>query len=209
MKMEIDGIEDNAPIPETFAFGIPDEKDPMTFGPNRNPAIRWSDLPAGTRSLVILVVDPDVPSEADDVNQEGRTVSADLPRVPFYHWVMVDIDPTLGEIGEGSCSQEVTPKGKSNPPGPAGSRQGLNDFTGFLAGDPDMGGSYFGYDGPCPPWNDEIPHRYRFRLIATSLETIPVDGDFRGPEVEEAIKGHVLGEASITGRYSLNPSVPA
>jgi len=207
MKLEIEGIQDNATIPERFAFGVADPKQHMQLGENRNPSIRWSDLPAGTRSLVLLCVDPDVPSEADDVNQEGRVVSADLPRVPFYHWVMVNIDPALKGIEEGSCSQGVTPKGKQAPDGPEGSRQGLNDFTGFLAGDPDMGGKYWGYDGPCPPWNDEIPHRYRFRLIATSLANVDVKGEFRGPDVEEAIKGHVLEEASITGRYTLNPSV--
>lgn len=209
MELTIEGIEDDAPIPETFCFGIQDPDSHMTLGPNRNPAMRWSGVPEGTRSLVILCVDPDVPSEADDVNQEGKTVSADLPRVPFYHWVMVDIDPELAQIAEGSCSDGVVPKGKRNPDGPRGSRQGMNDFTGFLAGDPDMGGDYFGYDGPAPPWNDELVHRYRFRLIATSLPRVPVEGEFRGPDVEEAIKGHVLAEASITGRYTLNPDLKA
>ncbi|MCP1728388.1 Raf kinase inhibitor-like YbhB/YbcL family protein [Natronospira proteinivora] len=207
MELRIEGFEDNGPIPERFAFGVPDTKNHMRLGDNRNPAMQWSGLPEGTRSLLILCVDPDVPSEADDVNQEGKTVSKDLPRVPFYHWVMVDIDPSLGQIAEGSCSDSVIPRGKRRPDGPNGTRQGLNDFTGFLAGDPDMEGQYFGYDGPCPPWNDEIPHRYRFRLIATSLARVPVEGDFRGPDVEAAIKGHVLGEASITGRYTLNPKV--
>jgi len=207
MELKIEGLDDNGIIPERFAFGVQDREQHMRFGDNRNPAMVWSNLPAGTRSLVILCVDPDVPSEADDVNQEGKTVSRDLPRVPFYHWVMVDIDPGLSQIAEGACSEGVTPKGKRKPDGPVGARQGLNDFTGFLAGDPDMGGAYFGYDGPCPPWNDELPHRYRFRLIATSLPSIPVKGDFGGADVEAAIEGHVLGEASITGRYTLNPDV--
>ncbi|MDQ2070627.1 YbhB/YbcL family Raf kinase inhibitor-like protein [Natronospira bacteriovora] len=207
MKLEIPGIVDDQAIPERFCFGIPASDGPMQLGENRNPAIHWSDLPEGTRSLVLICVDPDVPSVADDVNQEGKSIAKDLPRVDFYHWLMVDIDPGLGEIREGSCSEGVTAGGKDSPPGPTGSRQGLNDYTGFMAGNPDMEGQYFGYDGPCPPWNDERPHRYRFRLIATSLPRLNVDDAFRGPDVEAAIKGHVLGEASITGWYSLNPAV--
>lgn len=207
MKLEIDGIRDNAVIPKKFCFGIKDPEQHMQLGENRNPAIRWSDLPEGTRSLIVICVDPDVPSVADDVNQEGKTLPHDMERMDFYHWLMVDIDPALGEIPEGSCSDGVTPKGKTEPAGPNGSRQGLNDYTAFMAGNPDMAGDYAGYDGPCPPWNDERPHRYRFRLIATSLAKLPVEEGFRGPDVEAAIKGHVLGEASITGRYSLNPSV--
>jgi Raf kinase inhibitor-like YbhB/YbcL family protein len=207
MKMEIDGIQDKAAIPKNFAFGVKDEREHIRLGDNRNPAIRWSALPEGTRSLVLICTDPDAPSDATDVNQEGREVPADLPRVPFHHWVMVDIDPDIGEIPEGSCSDGVTAGGKNQPGGPGGSRQGLNDYTAWFDGDSDMAGQYFGYDGPCPPWNDALPHRYRFRLIATALERCPVDVPFRVPDVEAAIRGHVLGEASITGLYSLNPKV--
>ena len=52
---------------------------------------------------------------------------------------------------------------------PRGARQGINDYTGWFAGDKDMAGNYFGYDGPCPPWNDEIPHRYVFTLYALDV----------------------------------------
>ena len=72
-----------------------------------------------------------------------------------------------------------------------------------------MGGDYFGYDGPCPPWNDSIVHRYRFTLYALDLSRCPVEGRFNRTEVLAAIEGHVLAEASITGTYSLNPAVPA
>jgi hypothetical protein len=70
-----------------------------------------------------------------------------------------------------------------------------------------MAGRYFGYDGPCPPWNDSIAHRYIFTLYALDSERCPVDGDFDGRDVQAAIRGHVLAEASITGIYSLNPGL--
>ena len=38
-----------------------------------------------------LCHDPDVPSRGDDVNKEGRIVPASLPRVDFFHWVLVDL----------------------------------------------------------------------------------------------------------------------
>jgi phosphatidylethanolamine-binding protein (PEBP) family uncharacterized protein len=152
-------------------------------------------------------VDSEVPTRGDDVNQEGRTVPASLPRTNFYHWVMVDVPPTVNAIAAGSCSDGVTPRGKRQPPGPTGSRQGLNDFTGWFASDKDMSGQYFGYDGPCPPWNDELLHHYHFILCATDLARCPVEGAFTGPQVEAAIKGHVLSEARLTGTYTLNPRV--
>jgi len=118
-----------------------------------------------------------------------------------------DIPASCTEIAAGSCSDGVTPGGKREPGGPAGARQGLNDYGSWFAGDADMGGDYYGYDGPAPPWNDERVHRYHFQLYATDLERCPVDGDFTTAEVLAAIAGHVLGEASLTGTYTLNPAV--
>jgi Raf kinase inhibitor-like YbhB/YbcL family protein len=194
-------------IPDGFAFGVPDPAQHLRLGPNRNPHLRWSGAPSATRSLVMLCVDTDVPTSADDVNREGRVVPVSLPRTDFYHWLMVDIPPTVQEIGAGACSDSIVARGKRTPPGPAGARQGLNDYTLWFAGDADMGGEYFGYDGPCPPWNDELLHHYHFVLYATDLERCPVDGAFTGAQVRAAIAGHVLAEARLTGTYSLNPSV--
>jgi len=207
MQITSSSFDNNQTIPGSCAFGIADAESHMALGQNRNPALAWSDVPDGTKSLVLMCVDPDVPSVGDDVNQEGRTISASLPRVDFYHWVMVDIAPTETSIAEASCSDGVTIGGKSTPRGPAGSQQGINDYTGFLAGDTDMQGDYFGYDGPCPPWNDEIMHHYHFILYATDLERCPVQGMFTGGDVKQAIEGHVLADARIVGTYALNPDV--
>ena len=209
MKLTVEGIADGAAIPEKFAFGVRDPESHVRLGENLNPGVTWSDLPEGTASLVLICVDTDVPTKPDDVNQEGRTVPASLPRGNFYHWVVVDIPPGLGGIAEGACSQGVTPRGKPSGDGPGGARQGRNDYTGWFDKDADMGGIYLGYDGPCPPWNDSIPHHYHFVLYATDLAMAPVQGAFTGQDVETALAGHVLAKAEVTGVYSLNPDVPA
>lgn len=205
MKLEIEGLEDGAWIPERFAFGIPDSKDHMRFGENRNPGIAWSGAPAGSRSMVLICHDDDVPARADDVNREDRTIAEDFPRNRFYHWVMVDIPPVTEHIAEASASKGVTPGGKRKTTGPAGSRQGLNSYTEFMKGNPDAEGAYFGYDGPCPPWNDERLHHYHFTLYATDFESFPLEGEFDGAAVETMMEGHVLGSAQVTGIYSLHP----
>jgi Raf kinase inhibitor-like YbhB/YbcL family protein len=194
-------------IPGEFAFAVPDPAEHLKLSSNRNPHLYWSGAPSATRSLVLMCVDTDVPTRADDVNKEGRVVPADLPRTDFFHWVMVDIPHAVREIAAGACSDGIVARGKRTPAGPAGSRQGLNDYTGWFASDADMGGEYFGYDGPCPPWNDALLHHYHFVLCATDLARCPLDGAFTGADVRTAIAGHVLAEARLTGTYSLNPAV--
>jgi Raf kinase inhibitor-like YbhB/YbcL family protein len=72
-----------------------------------------------------------------------------------------------------------------------------------------MEGKYFGYDGPCPPWNDTIVHHYVFTLYALDVERCPLEGEFSGAEVRNAISSHILAQARITGTYSLNPDIKA
>ncbi len=189
------------------AFCAPHAQSHACPGGNLNPHLAWGGLPEGTQSLVLICHDPDVPSRGDDVNQEGRCVPAALPRVDFFHWVLVDLPPTPSQIDAGEFSRGVMPRGKHGPHAARGARHGLNDYTGWFASDKDMAGDYFGYDGPCPPWNDSIPHHYVFTLYALDTAHCPVEGKFTGPQVREAIRGHVLAQAVITGLYTLNPAV--
>jgi len=211
MQLWSDSFKDGAAIPGTFAFAVPDAASHVRLSANRNPHLAWSDVPAGAESLVLLCCDPDVPSRGDDVNQQGRSVPADLPRVDFYHWSLFDIAPTATTIGAGQFSDGVTPRGKSGPditgnPLP-GARHGINDYTGWFAGDAAMAGDYFGYDGPCPPWNDAIVHHYVFTLYALDVATLPLSAKPSGAEVKAALQQHVLAQASVTGLYSLNPAL--
>ena len=207
MKFFSASFHDRTPIPAEFAFCALDAKTHATLSANRNPQLSWSDVPAGTMSLALICHDPDVPSKGDDVNQEGRTVPASLPRVDFFHWVLVDIPVSVGKIAAGEFSSSVVAKGKPGPAAAHGTRQGINDYTGWFAGDRDMAGDYYGYDGPCPPWNDEIPHRYVFTLYALDVARLPVEGKFNGVQARAALKAHVLAEAAFTGMYTLNPAV--
>ena len=207
MKLTSQSITDGAEIHGDFAFCIPAAEGHVCLGANRNPHLAWSDVPAGTQSFVLLCHDPDVPSRGDDVNKGDRSVPADLPRVDFFHWVLVDVPAQTREIAAGSFSSEVTPGGKGGPAGPDGTRQGINDYTNWFAGDKDMNGDYHGYDGPCPPWNDELLHHYVFTLYALDVPRCAVEERFTGADVRAAIAGHVLAEASITGTYTLNPKL--
>lgn len=192
---------DNAKrIPAEFAMGQPDG-----FAANRNPHLAWDEVPKGTRSFALLCIDPDAPTVPETVGRDDVEIPVDQPRAEFVHWVVIDIAADVREIAAGSCSDGITAKGKRNPPGPSGSRQGLNDYTGWFAGDADMGGDYFGYDGPYPPFNDLRAHRYFFRLFALDVEKLDLPERFAAADVFRAMHQHVLAEATIHGTYALNP----
>jgi Raf kinase inhibitor-like YbhB/YbcL family protein len=203
MKITSSSFDHGQAIPPEFAFCKPDLDSRVALSTNRNPQLAWEDAPEGARSFVLICHDPDVPSVADDVNQEGRVVAQDLPRIDFYHWVLVDIPADAVSIEAGADSSEVTPRGKGQTPGPNGAIRGCNSYGDWFTGDPDMGGDYFGYDGPCPPWNDSVVHHYIFTIYALDIEQCGLNGVFGGPEVLAAIEGHILDEASLTGVYSL------
>jgi Raf kinase inhibitor-like YbhB/YbcL family protein len=203
MKINSNSFKHGEAIASEFAFGEYDPVNHVALCANKNPQLSWSGAPENTQSYVLLCVDKDVPSVGDDVNQEGKTVPKDLARCDFYHWVMVDIPPAVNAIAAASCSDGITAKGKPSPLGPG--RQGINDYTGWFAGDPEMAGDYFGYDGPCPPWNDERVHHYHFQIFATDLARCDVDGSFTGNDVLAAIDGHVLAQAEIVGSYHIYP----
>ena len=207
MKLTSTSFADGQKIPGEFAFCIPDPAHHVSLGQNKNPQLTWSEAPAGTRSFVVICHDPDVPSKGDDVNQEGRVVPATLPRVDFFHWVLIDLPATVNGLQAGEFSREVTPRGKAGPQAAHGARQGVNNYTDWFAGDKDMNGDYYGYDGPCPPWNDEIVHHYVFTVYALDVDKLPIEGRFGGPEVRAALHGHILAEAKLTGTYTLNPAL--
>ena len=153
---------------------------------------------------MLICHDFDVPSCGDDVNQPGREVPADLPRVDFFHWVLVDLPAGPGVLTEGEFSRGFTARGKPGPAARGNARHGLNDYTNWFAADAAMAGNYFGYDGPFPPFNDSLIHHYVFPLYAVALPRLPLEGVFTGAQVRAAMAGHVLAEATLSGTYTLN-----
>ena len=202
MRLTSSSFDNGQPLPVAMAAGKADG-----FSSNRNPQLAWDEVPEGTASFVLLCVDPDVPTVPSMVGAEGVIIPQEQPRCDFSHWVMVDIPADVREIAEGACSDGFVVGGKQAPAGPAGARQGINDYTGWFAGDATMAGTYRGYDGAYPPANDARVHRYFFRLFALDIATLPVDGDFSAAQVHAAMQGHVLAEAAIHGTYTLNPAL--
>lgn len=208
MRISSNDFADGRPIPAVCAFGQPGPGgEACVLAANRNPHLAWRGAPAGTRSFVLSCIDVDVPSRGDDVNQAGRTVPASLPRVEFVHWLMADLPADCIELAQGACADGVVARGKRTPPGPAGSVQGRNDYTGWFAGDAEMSGDYLGYDGPCPPWNDSIVHRYRFTVHALDVARLDLVAGFDLAQLRAAIAGHELAQATLTGTYTLNPAL--
>jgi Raf kinase inhibitor-like YbhB/YbcL family protein len=208
LKLWSDSWANGDAIPARYACGRLDGTSGVAFSDNVSPHLAWSELPAATRSLVLICHDFDVPSRGDDVNQAGREIPAELARIDFFHWLLADIPATAAAIAEGAFSQGFTSRGKAGPavsaPGFDGARHGLNDYTGWFAGDPKLAGDYFGYDGPFPPWNDSLIHHYVFTLYALDVARAPVEGRFGGAELRRAIDGHVVAEALHSGTYTLN-----
>lgn len=95
----------------------------------------------------------------------------DAPRGTWVHWVVWNIDPKTKEIAEGAV--------------PKGAQQGMNDFRKLE------------YGGPCPPSGT---HRYFFKLYA--LDTLLNLGKgATKADLEKAMKGRILAQAEIIGRY--------
>ncbi|AKC86627.1 YbhB/YbcL family Raf kinase inhibitor-like protein [Pseudoxanthomonas suwonensis] len=202
MRIWSESFEHRGPIPAEFAMGQPDG-----FAGNRNPHLAWDEVPDGTRSFALLCIDPDVPTVAEMVGREDVEIPVEQPRTEFVHWAAADIAADVRQLAAGSCSDGVTARGKQAPAGPPGARQGLNDYTGWFAGDAQLGGDYRGYDGPYPPFNDQRLHRYFFRLFALDVAALELPERFSAADVLRAAHGHVLAEASVYGTYTLNPAL--
>lgn len=198
MRIHSDSFENGKPIPSGFALGAPGG-----FGGNRNPHLAWGDAPAGTRSFVLMCIDTDAPTNGALAANDAVPIPVAHPRGDFVHWVVADLPAQVRVIEAGSCSDGVRKHGK--PAGEdAGGRRGLNDYTGWFAGNAEMAGTYHGYDGPYPPPHDLRVHRYFFRVFALDVEHLALPARFTAGDVFRAMHGHVLAEASTHGTYSLN-----
>ena len=209
MHLSSDSFDNGGAIPGEFAFAVPDSRRHMAYSANRNPHLQWSGAPRNTQSFAVICHDPDVPLDPAEIDRTGQELPTTLPRTEFFHWLLFDIPKTVSEIEAGRHSDGVVPHGKSGPGAADGLKHGLNDFTRVTAGDEDMKGDYYGYDGPFPPWNDARLHHYVFTVFALDTAKLDILGRPTGSVVRRAIDGHVLAQARLTGLYTLNPRLIA
>lgn len=82
-------------------------------GQNSSPPLNWAGVPAGTKSLALIVDDPDAPDPA-------------APKMTWVHWVLYNIPPDAGGLTEGAAVKDF----------PAGTLQGNNDWQRIGYGGP-------------------------------------------------------------------------
>lgn len=87
-------------------------------GQDISPQLAWTDPPAGTQSLILIVDDPDAPDPA-------------APTMTWVHWVLYNLPPAAASLTEGVADRDL----------PRGTRQGLNDWqrTGYGGPCPPIG----------------------------------------------------------------------
>ncbi|HLC86003.1 MAG TPA: YbhB/YbcL family Raf kinase inhibitor-like protein [Candidatus Nanoarchaeia archaeon] len=145
MKLTSSVFENNGEIPSKYTCN----------GENISPPLEIHDVPKSSKSLVLIMDDPDAVKPAGKV---------------WDHWVVFNIPVTTKEIEEGSNPQGVMGKN---------TRGNLN------------------YGGPCPP---DTKHRYFFKLYALDSSLNLKEGSTKN-EVEEAMKDHILEQATLMGTY--------
>ncbi|MDX1802588.1 MAG: YbhB/YbcL family Raf kinase inhibitor-like protein [Alcanivorax sp.] len=97
----------------------------------------------------------------------------------WWHWLVFNISADVRAIPVGASGTDAMP---------ATAVESRTDF-----GKP-------GYGGPCPPPGD-APHRYRFRVVALDVATLPLDAQTPAAQVGFMINQHRLAEAQIQVTY--------
>ncbi|MCB8879339.1 YbhB/YbcL family Raf kinase inhibitor-like protein [Acidisoma cellulosilytica] len=184
-------------IADRYAFCPP----AGTKGADISPAVTWSAGPSGTRSYALRMQDLDVPASFDQIEKPGVTIPSDAPRISVDHWVLADIPVQIHALAEGADSAGFVKGGKPTGPTSHGVR-GTNIYARFLAAKPGMAGPYGGYDGPCPPRNDQRPHRYVVEVFALNIGSLTLPIGFTGAEMAKAMAGHILAQGQASAVYS-------
>ena len=145
-----------------FADGGSIPKKCTCEGDDISPPLAWSGAPPGTKSLVLIVDDPDAPDPQ-------------APKMTWVDWVLFNLPPDSTGLPEAA-----SPAGL-----PARTEAGINDWK------------RADYGGPCPPIGR---HRYFHKLYALDTVLSGLTQPTKA-QVEAAMKGHVLAEATLMGTY--------
>ncbi len=121
--------------------------------------------------------DANPPLEFIDIPKNAKSLvlivdDPDSPSGIFTHWILWNIAPNMKGIRENSI--------------PLRAIEGTNDFGNM------------GYGGPCPHSGE---HRYQFKLYALDSVLNLASGSSKR-DAENAIKGHIIDRAILTGTYS-------
>ena len=125
-------------------------------------------------------VSPDLSFSGIPEESKSLALICDDPDAPvgtWVHWVLFNIPAT-----ESGIPAEIDPDATL----PNGAKHGTNDFR------------KLGYGGPCPPGGT---HRYYFKLYALD-GSLNLESGATKAQVEEAMKGHILAEAQLMGKYA-------
>jgi Raf kinase inhibitor-like YbhB/YbcL family protein len=203
LTVTLEGLLPNGNLPLSTAFCVP--KNSGLVAQDRSPGIRWSNGPRGTKSYALIMVDPDVTADLSLMNKPGVTITVDMPRQNIYHWILVDIPPNVQSLDPGVEGDGPTPGGKPIGPGKVGIR-GTNDYWPLFNKNPnmppEMKGPYGGFDGPCPPSNDEKVHDYKFQIFALDVASLNLSGQFFTPAVLQAMQGHILARGQADAKFT-------
>jgi Raf kinase inhibitor-like YbhB/YbcL family protein len=202
LQVTVGGLTADGRLPPSAAYCPPTKMDPTDY--DISPSVSWTQGPPATRSYALIMTDLDVPKDLSLINKPGVTLSADTPRVPFIHWVLIDIPPSITSLNKGAEGNGFNPKGKPVGPTPHGLR-GANVYSHFYPAGSALAGTRGGYDGPCPPNNDSLPHRYVTRVYALDVRALGLHDVFFGEDALAAMQGHVLAEGESEAKYSANP----
>jgi len=151
LKLSSSAFDQGGTIPSKYTCEGDDVSPPLTF----------AGVPEGTKSLALIIDDPDAPDPK-------------APKRVWVHWVLYNMPASTPGLPEDASR-------KGPPPGAVA---GLSDKR------------EIGYHGPCPPVGR---HRYFHKLYA--LDTMLPAKPMTKAELESAMKGHILAEASLMGTY--------
>ena len=101
----------------------------------------------------------------------------DAPGGTWHHWAAYDISAARTALPEGAGRRDAKDLA-----------QAVNDF------------GRTGYGGPCPP-RGHGPHHYHFRLLALSIDRLPVGQAPPCRDVEREARTHLIAEAVLVGIY--------
>ena len=143
LQLTSSAFSDGGEIPRKCGYKNGNEKPPLTI----------NGVTEGTKSLALIMDDPDAMGAVGKV---------------WVHWVVWNIDPTTTEL------ENLT-------------EEGTTDF------------GEEGYGGPAPP---DKRHTYVFKLYALDCNLDAFPYNETKADVEKAMEGHILEQATLTGTYA-------